>query len=183
MALETSSGLRFLFGNVALFFAHVSRGAAGRFHVPARRRARCTADEARWAIICRPITRLDRPTLDLLFLSSFMVFRLRDNVPRVTRHDLADSNRHLTLEERLIAADAQDLRDNTIIVDEGDGYVSILPRDPTKRWVASSPASRQSDPHAPGGAPISSVTGAAASPAGSKESAKRRDTSRRRRRT
>ena len=75
-----------------------------------------------------------------------MVFRLIDNVPRVTRHDLADPNRHLSLDERLIAAGAPDLRDNVVVVDEGYGYVSILPRDPAKRWTALSPDSETSSP-------------------------------------
>ena len=73
-----------------------------------------------------------------------MVFRLIDTVPWVTRHDLADPNRHLSLEERLIAAGAPDLRDNAVVVDEGDGYMSILPRDPTKRWMAPSADSESS---------------------------------------
>jgi hypothetical protein len=67
-----------------------------------------------------------------------MVFRLTDNVPRVTRHDLADPNRHECLEARLVAAGAPDLRDNAIVVDAGEGYVTILPKDASKRWTASS---------------------------------------------
>lgn len=65
-----------------------------------------------------------------------MVFRLIDNVPRVTRHDLADPNRHVPLQQRLIAAEASDLRENALVVDEGGGYASIVPKDPRKRWTS-----------------------------------------------
>jgi hypothetical protein len=64
-----------------------------------------------------------------------MIFRLNDNKARVSRQDLADPHRNATLEERLAAADAIDLRDNALLLDAGNGYVRIDPIDPKKRWT------------------------------------------------
>lgn len=66
-----------------------------------------------------------------------MVFRLNDSAPRVTRHDLADPHRHVTLEERLAQIGAVDLRANIRVVDQGDGYASIQPVDPARQWTAN----------------------------------------------
>jgi hypothetical protein len=68
-----------------------------------------------------------------------MVFRLVDTVPRVTRHDLADGFRHLTLEQRLAEIGAVDLRDNSLLADQGDGYVTVLAIDAAKRWKSAAP--------------------------------------------
>jgi hypothetical protein len=112
-----------------------------------------------------------------------MVFRLFDNVPRVSRDDLADPNRHVSLEARLIAAGAPDLRDNAVVMDEGGGYVTILPKDASKRWTASpldaETTPETSVPKSPHNLPAEEDT---AVPAARKSHEATKSTSRRRRR-
>lgn len=63
-----------------------------------------------------------------------MIRRLNDAAPRVTRQQLADPHAGVPYEERMARAGAVDLRDNARVIDHGDGYVTVEPIDPTKRW-------------------------------------------------
>jgi hypothetical protein len=61
----------------------------------------------------------------------------------ITREDLADPHRAMPYEERLAQAAAVDLRNNAAIIDHRDGYVSIVPIDPNKRWGGDAAAERE----------------------------------------
>jgi hypothetical protein len=62
--------------------------------------------------------------------------QLIDQPSYVRRQDLANPHRHQPLRERLIAANAIDLRDNHRVIDFGDGYAQVVPIDSTKRFRA-----------------------------------------------
>jgi hypothetical protein len=80
-----------------------------------------------------------------------MVFRFDDRKRRLTRHDLADPHRHMTLEQRLAEIGAPDLRDNARVTEGKGDYATILPIDPKKSWGPSSRPLAREHSAEPGG--------------------------------
>lgn len=61
--------------------------------------------------------------------------RKLEAAPRTTRQQLADPHVGVPFRKRLEQAGAIDLRNNKVVEDHGNGYVTVRPADPTKRFT------------------------------------------------
>lgn len=60
--------------------------------------------------------------------------RKHQSGPSITRQQLADPHAGVPFRKRLEQAGVVDLRDNKVVEDHGNGYVTVRPADPTRRF-------------------------------------------------